>query len=100
MPLPSDTRQLADIAATTLDTFLGDTIDNVFKSNPLTIRLTTRERILLDGGEKIRQSIIYDKMNSDWYTGLDTFDIARKQTKLPLIFDWNGQAAVFPYSSN
>ena len=28
MPLPSDTRQLADIAATTLDSFLGDTIDN------------------------------------------------------------------------
>jgi hypothetical protein len=62
--------------------------------------LTTRDRVLLDGGEKIRQPIIYDKMNSDWYSGLDTFDISRKQTKLPLIFDWNGQAAVFPYSSN
>ena len=69
---------------------------NTFQSNPLAIRLTTRDRILLDGGDKIRQPIIYDKLNSGWYTGLDTFDVSRKQTKLPMIFNWNGRKALVP----
>ena len=43
---------------------------------------------MLDGGEKIRQPIIYDKLNSDWYTGLDTFDVSRKLTKVPMLFNW------------
>src|SRR3990172_11094247 len=88
MPLPSDTRVLADIAATTLDSFLDGLIDNVFQSNASWIRLASQERILLDGGEKIRQSIVYDKLNNGWYSGLDTFDISRKLTKVPLIFHW------------
>jgi len=88
MPLPSDTRVLADIAATTLDSFLDGLIDNVFQSNAIWIRLASQERILLDGGEKIRQSIVYDKLNNGWYSGLDTFDISRKLTKVPLIFNW------------
>jgi hypothetical protein len=88
MPLPSDTRVLADIASTTLDTFLDGLVDNVFQSNPLWIRLASRERILLDGGDKIRQPIIYDKLNSNWYSGLDTFDITRRLTKVPLLFNW------------
>jgi len=88
MPLPSDTRQLADIAATTLDTFLKDLVENVFQSNALWVRLASRDRIILDGGDKIRQSIIYDKLNSDWYTGLDEFNVARKLTKTPMLFSW------------
>lgn len=88
MGLPSDSRQLADIAATTLDTYLKDLVENVFNSNALWVRLASRDRIMLDGGDKIRQSIIYDKLNSDWYTGLDEFDVTRKLTKVPLIFTW------------
>lgn len=88
MPLPSDTRALADIAATTLDTFLDGLIDNIFASNAVWIRMAAQERILLDGGEKIRQGIVYDKLNAGWYSGLDTFDISRKLTKVPLIFNW------------
>jgi hypothetical protein len=88
MPLPSDTRQLADVAATTLDGFLKDLVENVFNSNALWVRLASRDRIILDGGDKIRQSIIYDKLNSGWYSGLDEFDVSRKLTKTPMIFSW------------
>jgi hypothetical protein len=87
-PLPQDTRVLADIAATTVDEYMEDVVDNVFTSNPVTIRLATRDRILVDGGDKIRQPIIYDKLNAGWYSGMDTFDISRKLTKVPMIFDW------------
>jgi hypothetical protein len=61
---------------------------NVFNSNALWVRLASRDRIILDGGDKIRQSIIYDKLNSGWYTGLDEFDVSRKLTKTPMIFSW------------
>jgi hypothetical protein len=88
MPLPSDTRQLADVAATTLDAFLKELVENVFESKALFVRLASRDRIILDGGDKIRQSIIYDKLNSDWYSGLDEFDVSRKLTKTPMIFSW------------
>lgn len=88
MPLPSDTRQLADVAATTLDGYMKELVENVFNSNALWVRLASRDRIILDGGDKIRQSIIYDKLNSGWYTGLDEFDVSRKLTKTPMIFSW------------
>jgi hypothetical protein len=67
---------------------------NVFQSNPLWIRLASRERILLDGGDKIRQPIIYDKLNSNWYSGIDTFDVSRRLTKVPLLFNWNSESLV------
>ena len=88
MPLPTDSRTLADVAATTVDKYLPGVVDTVFQSNALWIRLAERERILVDGGDRLRQAIQYDKLNAGWYSGLDTFDTSRKLTKVPMIFQW------------
>jgi hypothetical protein len=88
MANPTDTRTLADLAATTVDAYLPGLIDNFFNSNPVWLRLASKERVLLDGGDFIRQSMIYDKMIGGSYSGGDTLDIQRAPTKTVMQFDW------------
>ncbi len=89
MALPSDGRQLADVAAAAVDSYLPGLIDLFFNSNALWIRLTSKERVILDGGDQIRQPILYDQFNGGSYAGLDTFDITRRPTKTVMQFDWS-----------
>ena len=89
MANPTDSRTLADVAATTVDAYLPGLIDNFFNSNPLWLRLASKDRVLLDGGDKIRQPIIYDKMIGGSYSSNDTFDIQRVQTKTVMQFSWS-----------
>jgi hypothetical protein len=89
MANPTDGRTLADVAATTVDAYLPGLVDNFFNSNPLWLRLASKERVLLDGGDQIRQSIIYTGMTAGSYSANDTFDIQRVQTKTVMLFDWS-----------
>ena len=89
MPNPTDTRTLGDIAAAAVDAYLPGVIDLFFNSNPVWVRMASKERVILDGGDQIRQAILYDRMNGGSYAGLDTFDIARRQTKTVMRFDWS-----------
>ena len=89
MALPNDSRQLADVAAAAVDSYLPGLIDLFFNSNALWIRLASKERVILDGGDLIRQPILYDQLNGASYSGLDTFDITRRPTKTVLQFDWS-----------
>lgn len=66
---------------------------NFFTSNPLWLRLIGKDRVLLDGGDKIRQGLIYDDMWVSSYSGLDTFDTSRIETKTVMQFDWAQYAA-------
>ena len=88
MPLPSDSRTLADVASAAVDSYLPGLIDLYFNSNPLWIRLASKERVILDGGDLIRQPILYTQLTGGSYSGLDTFDTNRVQTKTVLQFDW------------
>lgn len=88
MALPTDGRTLADIAAVAVDSYLPGLIDLFFNSNPLWIRLSSKERVIIDGGDLIRQPILYQGLTSGSYSGLDTFDTTRVQTKTVLQFDW------------
>ena len=88
MALPTDSRQLADVAASAVDSYLPGLIDLFFNSNAMWVRLASKERAILDGGDLIRQPILYDKLNAGSYSGLDTFDISRRPTKTVLQFDW------------
>jgi len=88
MANPTDGRTLADVAATTVDAYLPGLIDTFFLSNTLWLRLAAKERVLLDGGDQIRQSFIYGAMNGGSYSGNDTFDIQRVPTKTVMLFDW------------
>lgn len=89
MALPTDSRTLSDVAASAVDAYLPGLIDLFFNSNPLWIRLSSKERVLLDGADRIRQSILYDRLNAGSYSGFDTFDTSRRQTKSVLLFDWS-----------
>jgi len=90
MALPADIRTtLGDIAATAVDNYLPGLIDLFFNSNPILVRLMSKERVLLDGGDNIRQPILYDRVNGGSYSGLDTFDISRRRTRTVLQFDWS-----------
>lgn len=88
MANPTDSRSLGDVASAAVDAYLPGLIDNFFNSNPFWIRLASKERILLDGGDLIRQPIIHDRVNGGSYSGLDTFDIQRRATKTVMQFDW------------
>ncbi len=88
MALPLDNRTIGDISSMTIDYRIPELIDNTFKSNPLLVRLLARNQVLVDGGDRVRQPILYDKLNSGWYTGADTFNTDVKNTETDLIFDW------------
>ncbi len=88
MGLPTKSQVIEDIASTTTQHILPTLIDNVFKANPLFVRMATRENLLLDGGLDVRQPIIYGKMPRGFYKGLKNFDTSRRKTKTSMIFDW------------
>lgn len=89
MPNPTSSRELADVASAAVDSYLPGLIDLVFNSNPLWVRLAARERIILDGGDRIRQPILYAGTTTGSYSGLDTFDTTRAETKTVMEFDWS-----------
>jgi len=90
MGLPTRSEVIEDVAATTVQARMPDVVDNVFTSNPLTVRLLSKDNIVLDGGDPIEQAIIYGKKNAGSYRGMGTFNITRKKTKTLLRFDWKG----------
>jgi hypothetical protein len=88
MALPLDNRQIDDIASTTLDYRRQDLIDSVFKSRPLFNHLMSKNRVVVDGGDKIRQPILYDKLPSGWYSGTGPFNTDSKETETDMVFEW------------
>ena len=76
------------VAASTIDARLPDLVDGFFASNPLAARLLQRDHVKEDGGDKIRQPLIYDKLPGGSYRGMDTFDVSKKNVITELVFDW------------
>ena len=54
----------------------------IFISNAILTKLLAKSQVVFDSGLKIAQPIIYGKLASGSYKGLDTFDISYKQTDL------------------
>src|SRR5271166_4321162 len=59
MALPVDSRTANNLITSTIDTWLPDLVDNFFVSNPLFVRLHTRDNIKREGGAFIRSNMIY-----------------------------------------
>jgi hypothetical protein len=89
MPLPTlSPDQIEDIYTTTFNQKLPEVIDNVYASNPVLGILNQQERILLDGGRRIEQNMIFDKLIGGSYNRSDTFQNTRKVTRTAFIVDW------------
>lgn len=94
MSLPTLTPdQIEDIYVTTFNQKLPEIVDNVYNSNPYLGIMNAEERILLDGGRRIEQGMIYGKLNGGSYGRGDTFNTARVNTKQAVIVDWKLQYA-------
>ncbi|MFQ5757183.1 MAG: phage major capsid protein [Acidiferrobacterales bacterium] len=88
MALPLDNRQIEDIASTTVDQRLPTIADNFFTGSPLFVRLRSRHNVVLDGGDKVRQTLIYQGLPGGSYGVGDNFDTSRRNILEQLIFNW------------
>lgn len=88
MALPQDLRYLTDVVSFTRDAVRPDLIDNLFNSNPLFARLYNRGKVVMQGGETIRQPFMYDKLPGGWYTGMGPFATTTKETNTVMVFNW------------
>jgi len=76
-----------ELLATTVAEFIPIFVDQVFKSNPLFLRLFNRG-IKLRGGDVIKQPIITGTLNTSAFSGFDTFDINPKEVLGNLKLEW------------
>lgn len=88
MAIPLDSRQLLDIATTTVDERLPQLVDNFFTGSPLWVRLRSRNNVMLDGGDRIRQPIVFNNLPGGSYGVGDNFDTTRRNVLESMIFDW------------
>lgn len=70
--------------------YLPVLVDQVFFSNPLLVKLMSKNKVLLDSGKSIRVPIIYGKKKGGAYAGLDKFDINPVKTRNLAEFGWAG----------
>lgn len=77
-----------DLDAAVMKKFLPKAIEQIFIGNPILTKLLAKGQVIFDGGLKIAQPIIYGKLASGSYKGLDTFDISYKQTQTYAEWDW------------
>lgn len=86
--VPSLTEILDNVGTSTISARLPGLFDNVYGSNPVIARLLQRNKVIEDGGKDIRQRTIYAKKPSGWYSGLDTFDTSKAETRTEMVFNW------------
>lgn len=84
----TDTRELGEISAMTVDYKIQDVVDGFFGANPLAARLLQRDHVRVDGADRIMQPIIYGRLNGGSYADLDTFNITRTRVITSAVFDW------------
>lgn len=88
MAAPSVTEILDNVGSSTVSARLQGLVDNFFDSNPLAARLLQQDRVIEDGGKDIRQRIIYTNKPGGSYGKGDTFDVASKESRTEMVFDW------------
>jgi hypothetical protein len=88
MANPLDNRQIDNLLSTTMDDYIHELVDNFYKSNPLLVRLSTRGKVMSDGGAEIRTPYIYGSLGGGSYGRGDTFDTSNKEFMTQLILQW------------
>jgi len=78
----------SDLDAAVHKKFLPKAIEQIFIGNAILTKLLAKSQIVFDSGLKIAQPVIYGKLAGGSYKGMDTFDIAYKQTQSFAEWDW------------
>jgi len=68
--------------------YLPDIINQVFKATPFLVRLLAQDNIVVQGGRKIAQPVVYGKLPGGSYWGFDSFDISYAQTHTYAEWNW------------
>lgn len=86
--VPTLTEILDNVGTSTISARIPGLFDQVYGSNIVIARLLQRNKVIEDGGKDIRARIIYAKKPSGWYSGLDTFDISKRESRTEMVFNW------------
>ena len=88
MALPSSTINWDSLSSLTRDKFLPVLVDNIFNSNPLTVKLLKNAE-KLDGGRKIITPLEYAKNGAQgFYSGYDVLDTTPSDPVTSGVWDW------------
>jgi len=77
-----------DLDAAAYKKFLPKAIEQIFIGNAVLTKLMASSQVVFDSGLKIAQPVVYGKLASGSYSGLDTFDISVKQTQTYAEWSW------------
>lgn len=76
----------SDLDAAVHKKFLPKCIEQIFIGNAILTKLLAKSQIIFDSGSKVAQPVMYGKMGSGSYSGMDTFDISYK--KISTLAEW------------
>lgn len=68
--------------------FLPKAIEQIFVGNAIMTKLMAKSKVIFDSGLDIAQPIVYGKLASGSYSGLDTFDVGYRQTQTYAKWNW------------
>lgn len=87
MAVSSTTVNWDEINSTTQRRVLPMFKEQIFRSNPTSMRLW-RKGTKLDGGERIHQGLIYAEGPGGWFSGLEVLDTTEVDQVTNAIFEW------------
>ncbi len=77
-----------DLDAAVAKKFLPKAIEQIFIGNAILTKLLAKTQVIFDSGLKIAQPVVYGKLPSGSYSGLDPFDISYRQTQTYAEWSW------------
>ncbi|MDY6862930.1 MAG: hypothetical protein SV062_08075 [Thermodesulfobacteriota bacterium] len=77
-----------DITALTRDAIRGKLVNQVFVGNPVLNRLMSKNKVIIDSGDQIKQPIEYQELAGGPFTKGQSFDIQEVETMTDYIHDW------------
>lgn len=84
------------IASTTLHNYRKKFADNISNGNELFRYMKMKGKVMLDGGDKIVEELMYGAANGGSYSGTDTFNITIPEGLSAAEFNWKQYYAAVP----
>ncbi|MEM7827800.1 MAG: phage major capsid protein [Candidatus Aenigmatarchaeota archaeon] len=78
----------SDLDIAVQEQYLPGIVNQVFKARPLLVRLLSRHNVILRGGLRIRQPILYGELPGGSFSGSGPFDTSYRETHAYCEADW------------